>query len=499
MSWKDTALGRSIVGKKHVRTPEERALVRRLDIVFMGFGFASQVIKYLDQTNINNAYISGMKEDLGLFGNELNLFTTFFNIGYILMLIPSQIIMTYVRPSIWLSGMEVGWGILTGLFATVHSANQVYALRFFVGLLEAGCWPGMMTLFMYWYTPTEIAKRMAIYHSARECGAMMSGALQVAILHTLDGAKGIAGWRWLFVVNSLMTVVLGVIGFFAIPDSPNDPNPLAKWLSKDQAQLANKRLDQYGRARPGKITLASAKRSLSKWIVWFIPLLFWCAGLAVAGNSFFGVFLKSLKDTQGKPIWSVDAANSIPIGASAVTVVTLWVWGTISDVFQIRWQLLAFESLVAAIPGIIMTIWTRQPLTTPLSAAYASYFISFMCGGGSVLLLSWASDLLPDDPDSRSFIVSICVTGIYSIQTGAQVGMWPAKDAPYFRAGWPTSLAFSFAHGILVLILRYLDVRYLRPKKADQESSTTVVESSASNEQLDTPTNEKTSAEVKSA
>lgn len=63
------------------------------------------------------------------------------------MLIPSQIIMTYVRPSIWLSSMELGWGILTGLLAIVHNANQVYALRFFVGLLEAGCWPGMMTLF----------------------------------------------------------------------------------------------------------------------------------------------------------------------------------------------------------------------------------------------------------------------------------------------------------------------------------------------------------------
>lgn len=63
------------------------------------------------------------------------------------MLIPSQIIMTHVRPSVWLSGMEVGWGILTGALAAVQSTNQIYALRFFVGLLEAGCWPGMITLF----------------------------------------------------------------------------------------------------------------------------------------------------------------------------------------------------------------------------------------------------------------------------------------------------------------------------------------------------------------
>ncbi len=76
----------------------------------------------------------------------LRSFTTYFSISYCLMLIPSQVIMTYVRPSFWLSGLEIGWGVITGLMAIVHSAKQVYALRFFLGLMEASAWPGMMTL-----------------------------------------------------------------------------------------------------------------------------------------------------------------------------------------------------------------------------------------------------------------------------------------------------------------------------------------------------------------
>ena len=120
--------------------------------------------RYLDQANINNAYVSGMKEDLDLKGNELNLyvsyscvrpgtantserFTTYFNVAYCIMLIPSQIIMTYVRPSWWLPSVEIVWGIITGLIAITHNAKQVYVLRAFLGLCESAAYPGMITLF----------------------------------------------------------------------------------------------------------------------------------------------------------------------------------------------------------------------------------------------------------------------------------------------------------------------------------------------------------------
>lgn len=116
----------------------------------MTFGCISQVIKYLDQTNINNAYVSGMKEDLALYGNELNYFTTYFYVAYCLMLIPSQIILTYVRPSFWLSSLEVAWGVMTGLMAMVTKTYQVYIIRVFLGLFESSAWPGMITLLMHW-------------------------------------------------------------------------------------------------------------------------------------------------------------------------------------------------------------------------------------------------------------------------------------------------------------------------------------------------------------
>lgn len=88
---------------------------------------------------------------------------------------------------------------------------------------------------------------------------MMSGALQVAIINTLHEARGIAGWRWLFIINAVMTVIVGILGFFLLPDLPNNVNPRAFWFKKGHAQLAMERLERHGRAEPKKMTWAGAK------------------------------------------------------------------------------------------------------------------------------------------------------------------------------------------------------------------------------------------------
>ena len=209
--------------------------------------------------NINNAYVSGMKEDLHLEGNELNYFTTWFNVAYCLMLIPSQIIMTYVRPSFWLPGLELIWGLITGLVAMATSAKQVYILRVFLGLCESSAWPGMMTLLMHWYTPMELAKRMGFYHSCQAMGGMMSSAMAAAIMKTLDGRDGLAGWRWLFVINGIITVIWGFLGFVMLPDYPNRPNPRALWFRKVEAELSMERLARHNRAEPKKVSWSGIK------------------------------------------------------------------------------------------------------------------------------------------------------------------------------------------------------------------------------------------------
>ncbi|QRD91241.1 putative allantoate permease [Aspergillus flavus] len=456
---------RTALARHHVRSPDEKALVRRLDIFLLTFGCLSQVIKYLDQQNINNAYVSGMKEDLNLFGNELNLFTTYFNAAYCVMLIPSQIILTYVRPSFWLPGLEIAWGVLTGLIAMCNSAKQIYVLRVFLGLCESSAWPGMMTLFMYWYTPTELAKRMGFYQSCQAAGQMMSGALQTAITNTMEGHHGLAGWRWLFVINAIITVVWGFLGFFMIPDLPNRPNPRAFWFKKVHAELSMERLARNGRAEPKRMTWAGVKRTFSGWVVYFIAVLYIATVLGTYGYVYFSLFLKALKRPDGSPRWSVSQVNAIPIGGSAINVVFVWVWALLSDFLETRWTLIVLQGIIGIIPCIIMSIWTRHPTSVDVSAAYASYFIAHTCLGTAPLIFAWLSDLIPQDPEARTLVVGVAVAGYYAISAWSQVLVWPASQAPYYRYGWQSALALLVLVIVMTCVLRFIDVRYLLPKR----------------------------------
>ncbi|KAL3419931.1 major facilitator superfamily transporter [Phlyctema vagabunda] len=451
--------------KKFERSPAEKSLVRRLDIFLMTFGCISQEFRYLDQQNINNAYVSGMKEDLNLVGNELNYFTTWFNVAYCIMLIPSQIILTYVRPSYWLPGLELLWGMMTGLIALAKNAKQVYVLRVFLGLCESSAWPGMMTLFMHWYTPTELAKRMGFYHSCQAIGSMMSGALQVAITETLEGSAGLAGWRWLFVINAIITVVWGFLGFFMIPDLPNKPNPRAFWFTEEHAKLSMERLSRHNRAEPKKMTWAGIRRTFSSWVVYFISILYVACVLGSYGYAYFSLFLKSLKNPDGSRVWNTAQVNAIPIGGGAIQVVFVWIWALLSDFLGTRWTLIVAQAVIGIIPCIIMSIWTSHPTSVALSAAYASYFISFLALGTAPLIMSWLSDLIPQDPEARSLIVGVAIAAYYAISAWSQVLVWPAVQAPYYKYGWQSALACWVLVIIMTCMLRYIDIKWLLPER----------------------------------
>ncbi|OAA81278.1 Major facilitator superfamily transporter [Akanthomyces lecanii RCEF 1005] len=456
----------------------ERAFVARLDLFLLTFGCISQAwFRYLDQANINNAYVSGMKEDLHLKGNELNLFTTYFNVAYCIMLIPSQIIMTYVRPSWWLPSVEIVWGVITGLIAITHNAKQVYVLRAFLGLCESAAYPGMITLFMSWYTPTEMAKRIGFYHSCQSVGQMLSGALQAAIINSLSGKSGLAGWRWLFVVNAIITVFWGLAGYVMIPDMPNKPNPWSFWFKRVHSELALGRLARTNRVDAKPISWAGARRTFTNWLVYIIAVLYIAMVLGTSGADYFGLFLKSVRTADGKLRWTTTDVNVIPIGGSAITVVFVWVWAYMSDFFRTRWLLIILQAVIAIMVGIIMSVWTAHPQSTPLSAAYAAYFIQRIALGTAPLIWAWLSDLSPTDPEGRTLIVGASIAGYYSISAWSQVLLWPASQAPYYNYGWQSAAALCALVVILCVVLRIVDVRYLAPKrKMDAEIAAVIAE-----------------------
>ncbi|GJC79538.1 pantothenate transporter liz1 [Colletotrichum liriopes] len=157
------------------KDPEERKFIAKIDWWILSYCCIAYFVKYLDQTNVSNAYVSGMKEDLHLTGNDLNYLTTFFNIGYIIGQLPSQLILTRIRPSIWLPTLELIWSFIVMGMAGAKNVQTMCALRFLVGLLEASAYPGIMTLLGNWYTPQELGKRACIFQASSSIAQMFSG------------------------------------------------------------------------------------------------------------------------------------------------------------------------------------------------------------------------------------------------------------------------------------------------------------------------------------
>jgi len=153
----------------------------------------------LTKKSIGNAKVAGMMEDLNLSSSEYSLALVVFFISYVLFEVPSNLILSKTRPSLYIPGIMIIWGIVTCCMGAVTSAGTLYAVRIVLGLFEAGFAPGVMLILSSWYKPAEQARRFSIFYSAAVLSGAFGGIVAGAITGSLDGARGVAGWRWLFV------------------------------------------------------------------------------------------------------------------------------------------------------------------------------------------------------------------------------------------------------------------------------------------------------------
>jgi ACS family pantothenate transporter-like MFS transporter len=253
------------------KSPEERHFLFKLDAAILTFASLGYFIKYLDQVNINNAFVSGMKEDLGLYGNQLNYMQTCWTVGYVIGEIPSNLILTRIRPRYWIPTMELIWGVLTFSLSRAESARTIYITHFFIGLAESTFYPGMQYIIGSWYRKDELAKRSCIFHTSSAIGSMFSGYLMAAV-YKLGGKGGFRGWQWLFIVDGIITLPVALLGYFVLPDVPEIAKPW--YLSKEEVALAQKRMQLEGRKGRAPYTKAKLKKIFTSWHIYMLTLLY---------------------------------------------------------------------------------------------------------------------------------------------------------------------------------------------------------------------------------
>ncbi|KAF3352638.1 hypothetical protein VdG1_08804 [Verticillium dahliae VDG1] len=187
-------------------TSEEKKLVKKIDLFLMPMLWIMYILNYIDRTNIGNAKIAGMGDDLALDDNEYAWVLSIFFFGYLICEIPSNMILSRTAPSIFLPGIMFIWGGLCAAMAVVTNYGGLLGFRFVLGCVEAGFFPGVLYLLSCWYTKAELGKRFAIFYTAAVLSGAFGGLLAGAITSNLDDAHGIAGWRWLFIIEGVATV-----------------------------------------------------------------------------------------------------------------------------------------------------------------------------------------------------------------------------------------------------------------------------------------------------
>lgn len=231
----------------------ERKLMTKIDLHVIPYLCIMYLLAFLDRVNIANANVFGLSKELDLLrDNRYNTALVIFFVPYILFEIPSNILLKKMKPRVWLSICMFGFGLVTMLQGFVQNYSGLLATRFFLGVFETGMFPGAFYLIGMWYKRSEAQKRYSFFFSSTTLAGAFGGLLASAI-GKMDHMRGYRGWRWIFILEGTLTVLVSFAFFFLLPNFPEE----VKWLTEDERAYVKARLqaDQGKSARDRPIKL----------------------------------------------------------------------------------------------------------------------------------------------------------------------------------------------------------------------------------------------------
>ncbi|KAF4879728.1 Pantothenate transporter FEN2 [Colletotrichum siamense] len=438
---------------------EEKALLFKLDFMILTFGcltfftkasFSVVNMQFLDLQAFQNAYVSGMKEDIGMEGNDLQYTTGVFQAGYCAAMIPSNIILTRVRPNLLIPAFEVLWGILTLLTAYAKDVKHVYIIRFFSGVFECVAYPGVIYCIGCWYKSTEISRRLSLFYIAGPLGTMFAGYFQTACYTNLNGVNGLAGWRWLFIVCGCITLPVAILGLTVFPARPDSKHP--SWLlTADQITLARRRVSEGGSEAPKVKFDRKAITDVFKGWHWyaFVALYYVFNQAMITNGQPFNLYLKAHDDR-----YSISQINNLPTGQSAISIVAALIGCYWADATGKRWLPSIWICGFMTIGAICMAAWN-----IPEGLKFFAFYVAGLGGALNPLFMSWASEVTFRSAEERAVVVSSMNAVGQALLAGLNIVTFPTPQAPRFKFGWYWVMANNILQFGLVLVIMTLHNR----------------------------------------
>ncbi|KFA72778.1 hypothetical protein S40288_06385 [Stachybotrys chartarum IBT 40288] len=441
---------------------EERRFLFKLDCFLLPLCCLAFFIKWLDQVNINNAYNSGMREELGLFGNQYSLFGTFYNIGYMLFKIPSMMIFSRPKLARWfLPVMEILWSILTFVQCRIRNEHDIYGLRFLLGVLETPVSSGCLYTLSSWYRGDELFKRAGVWYVSSNLGSFMGGYLQAAAHEGLNGVGGMSGWRWLFIIDGAISLPIAFIGLAMFPGLPSSPK--VWWMSQVHQDLARARMKSEGVRESRKIGKRMLKRVFTHWhfyIAVFTYIFFQCTTW-ISGQMI--LWLKHESDTNGT--WTISEINMIPTGVQAVSIF-FGILSTSLVMVYPMWSVMGVVFSVLLFANVTLMVWE-----IPLGLHFTAYYMLGFTSCVTPILFPWVNTIMKDDNEARAFTTGAMMAFGWVFFSFYPITVFPVLSAPRFRTGYIVNTVFTVAWGTLFMTGQYLWSKDRKSKKYGIDNS----------------------------
>jgi len=330
---------------------------------------AAYIIAYIDRVNVGFAKLQ-MLGDLKFSESVYGFGAGIFFLGYFIFEVPSNLILHRVGARVWICRVLVTWGIISACTALVRTPMEFYAARLLLGFAESGFFPGMILYLTYWFPSEQRARVIAILLAGSAISGIVGGPVSGYILRFLAGHLGMAGWQWLFILEGLPAVVLGMVILFSFQDRVAD----ARWLSEDEKSIVAAQIAQESGAKSHQ-TVASVFLSPRIWLMGAIYF-----GIEM-GSYAAGFWLPTIIRQSGvKDAFHIGLLTAIPYAFALVAMVIV---GRHSDkTRERRWHVI-IPCLVSAV-GFIVCVYAGSTLVSMIGLTLAT------AGVGTAVPMFWA-------------------------------------------------------------------------------------------------------------
>jgi D-galactonate transporter len=327
----------------------ETRLYRRVTWRLIPFLFLCYIFAYVDRVNVGFAKLQ-MQTDLGLSDAVYGTGAGIFFIGYFFFEVPCNLALQKIGAKYWLGPIMIVWGLVSACTMLVRNEAEFYTVRFVLGLVESGFFPGVILYLTFWFTSKYRAKMVAAFMTAIPLSGVFGGPVSGWLLAHMSSVGGLRGWQWLYLVEAVPSLLAGVVAMFFLSDNPAK----AKWLNTEERDLLVRRLeeDELGKkSAGGHHKLGDALKNPK---VWLFCLIYFGVVMGNYGLQFW--LPQIIKDTLTKDPWHIGLLTMIPWSATAIVMVLV---GHHSDVTGERCWHVALSAVaggiglaLSSIPGI---------------------------------------------------------------------------------------------------------------------------------------------------